>query len=88
MRSVAIDQSNATNATPVLKLRQADVSEEFIRFIGTSTTDNSQSLVDAANLGTPGAIVGWIKIYVQDDQGTGPITDGVYYMPFYATPTA
>ncbi len=82
-----IDQFSTTGAMPVLTLDQADVSEEFIRFIGTSTTDNSQSLVDAADLETPGAVVGWLKIYVQDDQATNGITDGYYYVPFYATPT-
>lgn len=82
-----IDQSNTTLAKPVLTLDQADVSEEFIRFIGTSTTDASQSLVDAADMEDPGTIVGWLKIYVQDDQGTNPITDGAYYIPFYSAPT-
>jgi len=82
-----IDQASSTGAVPVLKLDQGDVSEEFIRFVGTSTTDNTQSLIDAADLEDAGAIVGWLKIYVQDDQGTNPITDGVYWVPFYATPT-
>lgn len=83
-----IDQLSTTGAVPVLTLDQADVSEEFIRFIGSSTYNASQSLVDAANMTTPGAIVGWLKIYVQDDETTGPITDGVYFVPFYAAPTA
>lgn len=85
---VHADQSSATGAVPVLTVDQADVSEEFIRFIGTSTTDASQSLVDAANMTTPGALAGWLKIYVRDDQATNPITDGAYYVPFYAAPTA
>lgn len=83
-----IDQNSATGAIPVLLLDQADVSEPFIKLIGESTTDASQSLIDAANLATPGAIVGWAKIYVEDVQATGPITDGVYWVPFYAAPTA
>lgn len=82
-----IDQFNTTGAMPVLTLDQADVSEEFIRFIGTSTTDASQSIVDAADMEDPGAIVGWLKIYVKDDQATNGITDGYYYVPFYAAPT-
>lgn len=82
-----VDQASSTGAVPVLTVDQADVSEEFIRFIGTSTTDASQSLVDAADMEDPGAIVGWLKIYVQDDQGTNPITDGAYYVPFYSAPT-
>jgi hypothetical protein len=82
-----LDQASTSGAVPVLKLDQADVSEEFIRFIGTSTTDASQSLVDAADMEDPGAIFGWLKIYVQDDQATNPITDGAYFVPFYAAPT-
>jgi len=82
-----INQASTTGAVPVLQVTQADVSEEFIRFIGTSTTDASQSLVDAADMEVPGAIVGWLKIYVQDDQATNPITDGAYYIPFYSAPT-
>lgn len=85
---VHIDQSSSTGALPVLVIDQADVSEEFIKFIGSSTIDASQSLVDAADMTTPGAIVGWIKIYVQDDQATDPITDGYYFVPFYSSPTS
>lgn len=85
---MAVDQSSTTGALPVLLLDQADVSEEFIRLVGESTTDSSQSLVDAADLASPGSIVGWFKIYVEDVQATNPITDGVYYVPFYTTPTA
>ena len=77
-----------SGAVPVLTVQQLDVSEEFIRFIGASTTDASQSLVDAANMTTPGALMGWLKIYVRDDQSTNPITDGAYFVPFYAAPTA
>lgn len=82
-----VDQSATAGAVPVLTVDQADVSEEFIRFIGESTTDASQSLVDAADMEDPGAIVGWLKIYVEDVQATNGITDGVYYIPFYAAPT-
>lgn len=83
-----VNQESATGAIPVLALDQNDLSEEFIRLIGESAVDASQSLVDAADLTTPGAIQGWFKVYVQDDAGTGPITDGVYYVPFYSAPTA
>lgn len=82
-------QQDATDgAVPVITVEQVDVSEEFIRFIGTSTTDNSQSLIDAADLATPGAVAGWLKIYVQDNAPTGGITSGVFWIPFYATPTS
>lgn len=83
-----VDQSSSSAAIPVLILDQADVDEDMIKFIGTSTIDNSQTLVDAADLTTPGSIVGWIKVYIQDDAASGDITDGVYYIPFYATPTS
>lgn len=83
-----VDQSSTTGAVPVLTVDQADVSEEFIRFIGASAADASQSVVDAADMTTPGALTGWLKIYVQDDASSGAITDGVYYVPFYAAPTA
>ena len=85
---VVIDQLSTTEAAPVLTLDQADVDEDFFRFIGTSDTNVDRALVDAANFTTPGAIVGWLKINVQDDQGTAPIVDGDYYVPFYAAPTA
>jgi hypothetical protein len=86
--SLVADQASTTGAKPSLKLDQADVSEEFIRFVGESAADNSQSLVDAADLTTPGAIVGWARVYVEDVAGAGDITDGIYFIPFYATPTA
>ncbi len=78
----------AATALPVLKLTQLDLSEEYMRFVGTSADTNANPLVDAANLTTPGNIAGWIKIYVQDDKASGAITDGIYYIPFYTTPTA
>ena len=56
--------------------------------IGISYTSADRALVDAANFTTPGAIAGWLKINVQDDQATNPITDGDYYIPFYSVPTA
>lgn len=83
-----IDQHSTTGARPVILLDQADVDEDYFKFIGTSDTSADRALVDAANFTTPGAIVGWLKINVQDDQSTAPIPDGDYYMPFYAVPTA
>ncbi len=85
---VVIDQLSTTGAAPVLTLDQADVDEDFFKFIGISDTNVDRALVDAANFTTPGAIVGWLKVNVQDDQGTDPIVDGDYYVPFYAAPTA
>ena len=83
-----IDQSSTTGAIPVLTLDQADIDEDFFKFIGTSDTSVDRALVDAADFTTPGAIVGWLKINIQDDQATNPIADGDYYIPFYAAPTA
>jgi len=84
-----VDQSSTTAAKPVITLDQADVDEDYFKFIGTSLDASAdRALVDAANFTTPGSIVGWLKINVQDDQGTNPITDGDYYIPFYSVPTA
>ena len=81
-----VDITGADASTlPVLRLTQLDTSEEFIELSGTSAADNSLSLVDAADLSTPGDIVGWYKISVID---SNDIADGTYYVPFYATPTA
>lgn len=81
-------QAVTTGAKPPLLLKQSDVSEEFIAFHGTSTTDASQTLVDAADMTTPGAVKGWLKIHVEDLASSGAITDGFYYVPFYGAPTA
>jgi len=82
-----VDQASTSGAAPVITLDQADVDEDFFKFVGTSDTNVDRALVDAVDFSTPGAIVGWLKINVQDDQGTNPITDGDYYIPFYAVPT-
>lgn len=85
---VHIDQSSTSGAIPVLVLDQADVDEDYLKIIGTSDTNVDRALVDAVNFSTPGSIVGWLKINVQDDQATDPIVDGDYYIPFYAAPSA
>ncbi len=82
-----VDQPSTSGAVPVITVDQADVDEDFFKFIGTSDTNVDRALVDAANFTTPGAIKGWLKINVQDDQATDPIVDGDYYIPFYAAPT-
>lgn len=43
-----IDQSSTTGAIPVLKLDQADVSEEFIEFVATSASDNTNPISTTA----------------------------------------
>lgn len=83
-----VDQKSTSGARPVIVLDQADVDEDFFKFIGTSDTSADRALVDAVNFSTIGALKGHLKINIQDDQGTDPITDGDYYIPFYAVPTA
>ncbi len=83
-----VDQASTSGAAPVITVDQADVDEDFFKFIGTSDTNVDRALVDAADFTTPGVVKGWLKINVQDDQGTDPIVDGDYYIPFYAAPTA
>ena len=73
---------------PIMSLHQADVDEDFFKFVGTSDTNVDRALVDAANFTTPGSIAGWLKILVFDDQSSSPIADGDYYLPFYTAPTA
>jgi hypothetical protein len=84
-----VDQESSTAGEAVLYLDQADIDIEFIRFVGSSEDSQAdRSLVDAADMTTPGALTGWIQVYIEDVQGTNPITDGVYYIPFYAAPSA
>lgn len=83
-----IVQSSVTEAIPVLILNQMNIDEDYLKIIGTSDTSVDRALVDAVNFSTPGSIAGWLKINVQDDQATNPITDGDYYIPFYTAPTA
>lgn len=84
-----VDQKGAGAAIPVLVLDQADIDVEFIRLVGSSEDGQAdRSLVDVADMTTPGALVGWWQIYVEDVQGTNPIPDGVYYSPLYAAPSS
>lgn len=85
---ITVDQSSSSGAVPVIVLNQADVDEDFFKFIGISDTDVDRALVDAVNFTTPGTIQGWLKINIQDDQSTDPIADGDYYIPFYSAPSA
>lgn len=76
-----VDQSSTTGAKPVLTVDQADVSEEFIRFIGTSAnTVLTQSIVEDADV-TTSTLQGWLKVYVQDDGDQ--LTDQAYFIPIY-----
>lgn len=75
-------------AVPVLTLEQDDLSDVFIKFISQSAATNAQPILDAADLSTPGAVAGYIKIQIEDEASSGAVTDGNYYIPFHATPTA
>jgi hypothetical protein len=76
-----VDQSSTTGALPVLTVDQADVSEEFIRFIGTSADGVlTQSIVEDADV-TTSTPQGWLKIYVQDDGNE--LTDQAYFVPIF-----
>ena len=77
-----VDQSASDGAKPVLYLDQADVSEEFIRFVGTAANGVlTQSIVDEGDQGSE-TREGWLKVYVQDDGNQ--ITDQAYYIPIYS----
>lgn len=77
-----VDQTSATGAKPVLTVDQADVSEEFVRFIGTAAAaDVTQTIVDNDNVSTA-TLNGWLRVYVQDDGNQ--ITDSAYYIPIYS----
>lgn len=76
-----IEQDSDTGTIPVLALHQVDVSEEFIRYIGTSADGVlTQSIVEAADV-TTATLAGYIKCYVQDDGNQ--LTDQAYFQPVY-----
>jgi hypothetical protein len=78
---LSVDQYSSTGAKPVLALKQSDVSEEFIRFVGTSANGVlTQSIVEDADV-TTSTLQGWIKVYVQDDGNQ--LTDQAYYVPIF-----
>lgn len=84
-----VDQASSTGAKPVLRLDQADIDQEFLKLVGSSEDSTAdRSLVDVADMTTAGALVGWFQVYVEDVQATNPIADSVYYVPFYAAPSA
>jgi len=76
-----VDQSSTTGAQPVLLLDQADVSEEFIKFVGSAAAGVlTQSIVNASDV-TTATVAGYLRVYVQDDGNQ--ITDQAYYVPIY-----
>lgn len=78
---VRIQQGNSAGAIPVLELEQKDVSEEFLKLIGTASSGVlTQSIVNNSDVTTP-TLQGWLKCYVQDDGNQ--ITDQAYFIPIY-----
>jgi len=59
---VSIDQASSTGAIAVLTLDQGDADQEFIRFDGTSASDDSSSI--SSSTATAGSKVGAIRINI------------------------
>lgn len=76
-----LNQSGIAAAIPVLRLDQADVSEEFIRFVGSAAAATlTQSIVAEADV-TTATRQGFLKVFVQDDGNQ--ITDQAYFIPIF-----
>ena len=76
-----VEQASTSGAQPVLFLDQSDISEEFIRLIGTSTNASlTTSIVEEAAV-TTATREGFLKVFVQDDGNQ--ITDQAYFIPIF-----
>jgi hypothetical protein len=71
--SVEINQANSSGAIACLSLDQDDTDQEFIKFDGTSNSDQSSSITTDTSVGS---LTGHIRVNVNG-------TD--YWIPFYAT---
>jgi len=71
--SVEINQANSSAGTACLSLDQDDTDQEFIKFDGTSNSDQSSSITTDTSVGS---LTGHIRVNVNG-------TD--YWIPFYAT---
>ena len=71
--SVEINQANSSGAIACLSLDQDDTDQEFIKFDGTSSSDQSSSITTDTSVGS---LTGHIRVNVNG-------TD--YWIPFYAT---
>ena len=71
--SVEINQANSSGAIACLSLDQDDTDQEFIKFEGTTATDQSASLTTDT---TVGSLTGHIRVNVNG-------TD--FWIPYYAT---
>lgn len=70
-----IDQSSTTAAIPTLRLNQADISEGFVDFIGTSAA----SAAGPISSWTVATIAGYVRV---------EINGAAFWMPYYNAPTA
>jgi len=70
---VTINQANASGAVACLTLDQDDTDQEFIRFDGTSGSDQTKSITTDTSVGS---LTGHIRVNING-------TD--YWIPFYAT---
>jgi len=70
---VTIDQASSTGAIAVLTLDQGDADQEFIRFDGSTASDQSASLTTDT---TVGSLTGHIRVNING-------TD--FWIPYYAT---
>ena len=70
---VEINQSNSSGAIACLSLDQDDTDQEFIKFDGTSSSDQSSSITTDTSVGS---LTGHVRVNVNG-------TD--YWIPFYAT---
>ncbi len=76
-----VDQSESGDAIPVLLLDQADISEEFISFVGTAAAATlTQSIVAEADV-TTATRQGFVKIEIEDIGNQ--VTDQAYFVPFF-----
>lgn len=78
---LAVRQASTTAAVPPLSLWQSDVSEELIRFRGTSANGVlTQSIVEDADVASA-TRAGWLKVFVTDDGNQ--LTDQAYFLPLF-----
>lgn len=79
---IDVIQNGSSTTIPVLRLEQANDSEDFIEYNGKSVAANlTKTLVDDADV-TTATLVGWRKVVVTDANGN--ITSAAYYEPFYS----
>lgn len=78
---VDIEQTNASAGVAAVTIKQDDLDEPFIKFIGSASVgDVTRNIVSDVDVGD--AIrAGWVKLEVRDDGNQ--ITDQDYFIPIY-----